>query len=547
VIQWVHDTWLPAGVPYVATGESAGSSAISYSLTTYGLDALVQLLVPVSGPPHARLIYNCLSPSGNDALGTSGEHVIDGSWGFSGNGPCYLHDPNFTSQWDANSVETGGISYFWPTTKVYSIVGGKDTQGIRDNATALLNVLTANGTAASYQVVPNMGHSIAKSQDGMNALFTVLTQVPIATPTPTPTDTPTPTPTETPTPTPAPTDTPTPTPTETPTPTPAPIDTPTPTPTPTPIIQITLQMGQAGLMFSVDGSTYSSVQTFSWVRGSSHTIATTSPQDGGTGVRYLWSRWNDGGLISHTVSPTTNMTYTATFTKQYNLAMAADIGGKVSPGSSWKNSGTRVSISATPTNNTLTSYNFNGWSGTGTGSYSGANNPTSVIMNGPITEIATFTQNPIQVTVQASPADRSFTIDGNTYSTAQTFSWQPSSSHSIATTSPQSGGAGVQYAWKNWGGGGAISHTVAPTANTTYTANFTTQYYLTMVAGTGGKVSPISGWKNSGAVLSISATPLTGYIFSSWIGSGTGSYSGLVNPISITMTTPVTETASFTH
>jgi hypothetical protein len=219
----------------------------------------------------------------------------------------------------------------------------------------------------------------------------------------------------------------------------------------------------------------------------------------------------------------------------------------VKPTSGWRNAGSAVSISATPTNNTQVSYSFGGWTGTGTSSYSGTNNPASITMNGPITETATFAQNSAQVTVGANPAGRTFSVDGTTYSTAQTFSWQPGSSHSIATTSPQSGGTGVQYAWKNWSDNGSISHTVAPTTNKTYTANFTTQYYLTMVAGTGGKVSPSSGWKNSGAVLSISATPLTGYIFSNWTGSGTGSYTGSSNPSSITMGGPISELATFTH
>ena len=207
VMRWVHDNWLPAGVRYVVIGSSAGSSAVSYSLTTYGLDSLVQLLVPVSGPPHARLTYNCLNPSTADALGTSGEGVIDNSWGYVNGsyGPCHFHDPSFTPEWDTNSVETGGINYFWPTTPVHFIVGGKDTQGIRDNATAFFNVLTGSGTAASYQVVPNMGHTMQGSQDGLDALLTVLTQAPTPTPTPTPTDTPAPTPTPTDTPTPTPT------------------------------------------------------------------------------------------------------------------------------------------------------------------------------------------------------------------------------------------------------------------------------------------------------------------------------------------------------
>lgn len=179
VLKWVHDNWLPKGVRYVATGSSAGASAISYSLTTYGLDSIVDLLVPVSGPPHAMITYNCLNPSRGGALAGSGEHIIDGSYGFfSGTGPCYLHNPAWTQTWNADSVETGGINYFWPNTKVHFIVGERDSKGIRDDATALLNVLIKNGTAATYQLVPTMSHQMQKGPDGLNALSAALTGMP---------------------------------------------------------------------------------------------------------------------------------------------------------------------------------------------------------------------------------------------------------------------------------------------------------------------------------------------------------------------------------
>ena len=281
--------------------------------------------------------------------------------------------------------------------------------------------------------------------------------------------------------------------------------------------------------------------------GSSHTIATTSPQSGGTGIQYVWTGWSDFGTISHTVSPTINKTYTASFTKQYYLTMTAGTGGTVSPASGWRNSGTTVSINATPTNNSSVSYNFSGWTGTGTGSYSGTNNPASINMSGPITEAAAFTQNPVQVTVQTSPTGLSFIVDGTSYTATQTFSWASGSSHTMATTSPLSGGTGIQYVGGNWSDGGPISRTVTPTTNKTYTATFTKQYYLTMTAGTGGTVSPASGWRNNGASVSISAIPNTGYTFSTWTGSGNGSFSGTTNPFSITMGGPITESATFIH
>src|SRR5262249_39823295 len=158
----------------------------------------------------------------------------------------------------------------------------------------------------------------------------------------------------------------------------------------------------------VDGVVYSSTQTFSWQRGSSHTIATTSPQSGGTGVQYVWKSWTDSGTISHTIAPTANTTYTASFTEQYYLTMTAGTGGSVSPSNGWKNAGAVLSISATP----KVSYNFSGWTGAGTGSYSGTNNPASITMNGPITENAAFVQNPVQITVQTNPAGCSFSVDG---------------------------------------------------------------------------------------------------------------------------------------
>ncbi len=182
--------------------------------------------------------------------------------------------------------------------------------------------------------------------------------------------------------------TPTPTPAATATPTSTP--TPTATPTPTPTLQVTVQTNPSGRTFTVDGTNYAATQTFSWASGSNHTIATTSPQSGGTGIQYVWNNWSHGGAISHTVAPTKNTTYTAKFTTQYFLTMNAGTGGTVSPASGWKNSGASGQITATANQR----YTFSNWTVSGTGSFSGTNNPASIIMNGPITETAAFTKNP---------------------------------------------------------------------------------------------------------------------------------------------------------
>jgi hypothetical protein len=234
-------------------------------------------------------------------------------------------------------------------------------------------------------------------------------------------------------------------------------------------------------------------------------------------------------------------TYTANFSPQYYLTMNAGMGGTVYPASGWNNPGANIYISANASNGFI----FAGWNGSGSGSYSGSSSLSSITMNGPITETASFADGNISVTVQANPSDRIFMVDGSPYNTTQVFSWPPGSTHTISTTSPQTVGPDTQYLWSSWSDGGAISHTVTPTTTTNYTVNFTTQYYLTMNAGAGGTVSPSSGWYDSGTTTNISAIPSGGYTFTSWTGSGSGSYSGANNPASITMNGPITETASF--
>jgi hypothetical protein len=55
-----------------------------------------------------------------------------------------------------------------------------------------------------------------------------------------------------------------------------------------------------------------------------------------------------------------------------------------------------------------------------------------------------------------------------------------------------------------------------------------------------------SSWSYlSGATVRISAVPASGYAFSSWSGSGTGSYSGYSNPATIVMNSAISESASF--
>jgi uncharacterized repeat protein (TIGR02543 family) len=148
----------------------------------------------------------------------------------------------------------------------------------------------------------------------------------------------------------------------------------------------TVTTNPPGLQITVDGSTYTAPQSFSWASGSSHTISVASPQPGASGVRYVYAFWSDGGGQSHTITaPASSTTYTASYSTHYSLTTSVNPtgGGTVNPsGVNWYSSGQNVSVSATAS----TGYTFKGWSG----GLSGKNNPTSIIMNSPTSVRANF-------------------------------------------------------------------------------------------------------------------------------------------------------------
>ena len=75
---------------------------------------------------------------------------------------------------------------------------------------------------------------------------------------------------------------------------------------------------------------------------------------------------------------------------QYLLTMSTNF-GEVSPGTSWQDSAQVVSISATPPA-TIDGerYLWLGWSGTGTGSYTGMSNPANINVLSPVNEVGTW-------------------------------------------------------------------------------------------------------------------------------------------------------------
>jgi hypothetical protein len=187
VFKWVYDNqFTPLGLArtqvgrcgFCISGNSGGASQVSYALSFYGLDSILDAVIPTSGPPHAAQAKGCLRDPADQAYwyDASASSTIDSSYGFaSGQGPCANHDPGFVPRWNAESTDTGANDLFYPTTRVVVILGGQDTSSAPPHARDFAAAVTRAGSPyITVQVVPNMAHPIQQSADGLSALHAAL-------------------------------------------------------------------------------------------------------------------------------------------------------------------------------------------------------------------------------------------------------------------------------------------------------------------------------------------------------------------------------------
>jgi hypothetical protein len=139
-----------------------------------------------------------------------------------------------------------------------------------------------------------------------------------------------------------------------------------------------------------------------------------------------------------------------------------------------------------------------------------------------------------------------FTSSSFGASAPQTLTTTPTSywfdnSVSWLVTNPLSGSTSSEQ----WATSHPASGTIA--SSQTIAFSYQHQYMLTMQVSPpgGGTTTPTTGWQNAGAGVTIQATPNSGFTFFPWIGSGSGAYSGLSNPATVTMNGPMTEVANF--
>ena len=149
------------------------------------------------------------------------------------------------------------------------------------------------------------------------------------------------------------------------------------------------------------------------------------------------------------------------------------------------------------------------------------------------------------VTINTNPPGLKFSIDNGAPQTAGTITLLPGS-HTLSVAA-QPASTGSQYAFASWSDGSSSasrSLSVGMSA-LTLTANFQTQYQLTISASpaNGGAVSPANGsFFNSGSTVDISATAGFGFTFANWSGPVASASSASTT---VTMSGPLTVTANF--
>jgi uncharacterized protein (TIGR03437 family) len=152
---------------------------------------------------------------------------------------------------------------------------------------------------------------------------------------------------------------------------------------------MTLSTFPAGQSLNIDGTSLITPQTVNWIVGSEHSVSAPRAQ-AGSGTRYAFANWSDGGAQSHTVAtPASASTLVASFSPQFRMSMnvnPAGQGGIITmypvTGDGYYDSGAVLQVTATP----AVGFSFSYFSG----DLVGSSNPQSIAMTAPRSITANF-------------------------------------------------------------------------------------------------------------------------------------------------------------
>jgi uncharacterized repeat protein (TIGR02543 family) len=271
----------------------------------------------------------------------------------------------------------------------------------------------------------------------------------------------------------------------------------------------------------------------SYLDGSTVTV-TASPNSG-----YTFVNWTEGATVVSTSSSyqfiiTGNRTLVANYriipASQFAVVLSASpANGGMTDGEGAYPSGTSVTVTATRN----TGYTFVNWTEKATGVVASTSAIYTFALTTNRTLVANFVLNTYTLNVTA--------VNGTVAKNPNQATYNHGTSVELTAT-PNPG-----FTFSSWSGdatGSANPLTVQMTSNKNITANFVPIQYTLNVTAVNGTVAknPNQATYNSGASVSLTATPNNGYVFSSWSGDATGS----ANPLTVLMTSNKNITANFT-
>jgi hypothetical protein len=280
-----------------------------------------------------------------------------------------------------------------------------------------------------------------------------------------------------------------------------------------------------GTVVIIDGANYNRSQlpiSFPWTNGSLHTFAYQSPLIPSANTKYVWNSTTGlTNLQNGSITVTTYGSIIGNYKTQYYLTVSSAYGSV--GGQGWCDSGSAAYATVSPltvAGSSGTQYVFTSWSGDASGNTSPSD---AIVMNGPKTATASWKSQYYLIVTSAYGA-----VGGQ--------GWYDSGTTAYATVTPLivAGSSGTQYVFTQWSGDASgntsPSDPIVMTGPSTASANWKTQYYLTVSSvygSTGGQ-----GWYDSGATTYATITPLsvpgpsgTQYAFDYWSGDATGNTS----------------------